>query len=66
MVEKGVRGAAAQEKEKGFFYFWQGVALCGCLGEWRERVRFLGFFCGLGFFMVSSSLQNPPSFFFLC
>jgi hypothetical protein len=22
-----------------------------CLGEWAERVRFLGFFCGLGFFL---------------
>jgi len=36
-------GVAAQEKEKVFF-FLQGVAVCGCLGEWGERVRVLGFF----------------------
>jgi hypothetical protein len=31
-------------RRRRFFFFLQGVAVCGCLGEWGERVRVLGFF----------------------
>jgi hypothetical protein len=69
--EKGVRrvvgrGAVKGRKEsrgqrlsrRRRVFFLQGVALCGSLGEWGERVKFLGFF------VVSPFLQNCP--FHLC